>query len=147
MGGQPIEILRDADEFVACAAKPHLSCQVRQNFGRIPAFLHLCRRRQVFDHMDFPSRPNRRKIVVQTSGPPSLSSIRRIGIDASGDLLLAALRESGLCRTHRRHPEQPTIHAMVADRSVEEAAAVLPRAAIAMGADVGCRQPLSGLQQ
>ena len=54
MGGQSIEIIGEVKEFVACAAKPDLSCQVPQDFSHVPVFLRLRGRREIFDHVDFP---------------------------------------------------------------------------------------------
>ena len=40
---------RRADERIARVVKPHLSCQILQNFGGVSVFLRLCRRWQIFD--------------------------------------------------------------------------------------------------
>jgi hypothetical protein len=66
MSGQPIEIIGEVDEFVACVVKPHLSCQVPQDFSHAPVFLRFCGRRKIFDHVDFPpNRPNRVENAVE----------------------------------------------------------------------------------
>lgn len=66
MGGQPVEIVGEIDEFVACVAKPHLSCQIPQDFSHAPVFLRFRGRRKILDHVDFPpNRPNRVENAVE----------------------------------------------------------------------------------
>jgi hypothetical protein len=52
MGGQPIEILSEVDAFVACAAKLARELPNPAQFRPYSGILRLCRRGQVFDHMD-----------------------------------------------------------------------------------------------
>jgi hypothetical protein len=54
LGRLSIEIIGEVDEFVACAAKLHLGCQVSQDFSHVPVFLRFPGRRQNLDHIDFP---------------------------------------------------------------------------------------------
>jgi len=53
-GSQPIETFGTIKEFAAGFSKLRLSCQVSQDFSRVPVLLRLSGRRKILDHVDFP---------------------------------------------------------------------------------------------
>ena len=54
IGGEPVEMIGTAKEFVLRFAEPCLSSQVSKDFSHIPTFLRLRGRQTIVDHVDFP---------------------------------------------------------------------------------------------